>query len=210
MMHILIADDHAIVREGLKQILLEINPDSTIVEVSTGEEAFNLIKSSTYHLIILDVSMPGMTGLDILKAMNERNISAPVLVLSMHPQEQYAIRAMRLGASGYLSKDSAYEELGAAVQKVLSGGKYISSVIAEKLALSFEGEEEKQKHELLSEREFQIMCLLARGLTVTEVGKQLFISEKTVSTHRTRLLEKMGLKRNADLTLYAIRKNLIS
>lgn len=209
-MKILIADDHTIVREGLKQILLEVDPSSIIFEARTGEEAFALIKSDPFNLIILDISMPGLSGLDILKGMNDRGIKAPVLVLSVHPQEQYAIRALRMGASGYLSKDSAYEELTIAVQKIISGGKYISSVIAEKLAFSVDGEDTMQPHELLSEREFQIMCLLAEGNSVGEIGERLCISEKTVSTHRSRLLEKMGLKRNTDLTLYAIRKNLIS
>jgi len=209
-MEILVADDHSIVREGLKQVLLGIDPSAVIHEASTGEKAFDMIKSGHFDLIILDVSMPGLSGLDILKAMNDRGIKAPVLVLSVHPQEQYAVRSLRLGASGYLSKDSAYEELAAAMQKILSGGKYISSAVAERLALAVEGHELEQPHERLSEREFQIMCLLARGIPVNEIGHQLYISEKTVSTHRTRLLEKMGMKRNAELTLYAIRKNLIS
>lgn len=208
-MDVLIADDHMVVREGLKQVLLELDPMACVYEAGRGDDAFERIKTTRFDLIILDISMPGMSGFEILQRMKDRVIKSPVLVLSVHPQEQYAIRALHLGASGYLTKDTLFEELVAAVHKIAAGGKYISVALVEKLAFSIHGESDKQPHELLSDREFQIMCLLAKGISVTEIGKKLFISDKTVSTHRTRLLGKMGMKKNAELTLYAIKNKLI-
>jgi len=208
-MVVLIADDHMVVREGLRQILLELDPLAKIYETVNGVDAFEKIKSTRFDLIILDISMPGMSGLDILQRMRDRFIKAPVLVLSVHPQEQYAIRALRLGASGYLSKDTLFEELVTAVHKIATGGRYISMAFAEKVLFSDQEKGNKEPHQLLSDREFQVFCMLAQGDTVSEIGKQLCISEKTVSTHRTRVCEKMGMKRNAELTLYAIKNNLI-
>jgi two-component system invasion response regulator UvrY len=208
-MRILIADDHSVVREGLKLILTSLNKISHIEEAANGKEAYEKIQACHYDFIILDISMPGLTGLEILQLLKNRGEKANVLILSVHPQEQYAIRALRLGASGYLSKDSASDELALAINKISAGGRYISSIIAEKLAFDFNDNDAIALHEKLSEREFQVMCLLAKGVSVSDTGKTLFISEKTVSTHRTRLLEKMGMKKNAELTLYAIKNNLL-
>ena len=207
-MKILIADDHAIFREGVKQILKSLPGITLIDEASEGNEALLKIKKGDYDLVILDISMPGMSGLDILYNMGNRKINTPVLILSFYPQEQYAIRAFDLGASGYLSKDSAYEELVTAIQKIAAGGKYISAVFAEKLFFTKQEQMPQQPHESLSYREFQVMIMLAKGKTVLEIAKELFISDKTVSTHRSRIMEKMDLKKNADLTFYAIRHNL--
>lgn len=208
-MNILIADDHAIVREGVKQIVRGLPEVKLIEEVSDGIEAFSKICSTPYDVVILDISMPGMTGLDILQRMKDRNITARVLIFSFYPQEQYAIRAFKLGASGYLSKDSAFEELAAAIRKIAAGGRYVSAALAERLIFHDLEHDEKLPHEALSEREFQIMMMLARGKSVTEISHSLYLSDKTVSTYRTRLLEKMNLKTNADLTMYTIKNKLI-
>jgi two-component system invasion response regulator UvrY len=208
-MKILIADDHAIVREGVKQILRTL-PEITLVdEVSDGNEALQMIKDVGYDLVILDISMPGLSGLDILQSINHRKIDTRVLMLSFHPQEQYAVRAFKLGAAGYLSKDSAFEELALAIRKIAAGGKYVSSAYAEKLFFSDSEPGGDFLHDTLSEREFQVMVMLAKGKTVLEIAREIFISDKTVSTYRSRIMEKMGMKKNADLTLYAIKHNLI-
>jgi two-component system invasion response regulator UvrY len=208
-MKILIADDHSIVREGLKQHVKAIDEVKLIDEASEGKEAWTKIKDGGYDLVILDISMPGMSGLDVLQKIKESDLQTHVLILSIHPQEQYAVHAFKLGASGYLTKDSAFEELTIAIKKIISGGRYIASAFAEKLAFKGFDSSEKLLHEKLSEREFQVMIMLAKGKSVTEIAKEIFISGKTVSTYRTRILEKMGMKRNAELTIYAIKNNLI-
>ena len=208
-MKILIADDHAIVREGVKQIVRSLPEVTVIEEAWEGYQALEKIIADGYDLVILDISMPGLSGLDILQNLKHRNLKTNVLILSLYPQEQYAIRAFKLGASGYLSKNSAYEELKEAIKRIASGGKYISSVIAEKLLFTDPAKANMIPHETLSEREFQIMLMLARGKTVTEIANDIFISDKTVTTYRARIMAKMGLKKNADLTLYAIKNNLI-
>ncbi len=208
-MKVLIADDHAIVREGVKQILKTLPEVKLIEEVSDGQQAFAKICETLYDIVILDISMPEMSGLDVLQRMKDRNITTKVLIFSFYPQEQYAIRAFKLGASGYLSKDSAFEELALAIRKITAGGKYISIALAEKLIFQDAGMEGKQPHEALSEREFQIMIQLAKGKSVTEIAHALYISDKTVSTYKMRVLEKMDLKTNADLTMYAIKNKLI-
>jgi DNA-binding NarL/FixJ family response regulator len=208
-MKVLIADDHSVVREGLKLILNKIDKVSAVEEAQDGHEALDKIEKNSYDLVILDISMPGVNGLDILQTMKNKKKKAHVLILSVHPQEQYAIRALRLGASGYLSKNSVYEELVSAIQKVTAGGKYISSALAEKIVFEKKGDLDKTPHEKLSEREFQIMCMIAKGKSLIEIAHELFISDKTVSTYRTRILEKMGMKKNAELTLYAIKNSLI-
>jgi len=208
-MKILIADDHSVVREGLKIILKGLNLACIIDEAKDGKEALDKIITGGYDFIIMDISMPILSGLDVLQTLKNKNQKEKILILSMHPQEQYAIRVLRLGASGYLSKESASEELVLAINKISAGGKYISSEIAEKLVFSFNDLPGTSLHEHLSEREFQIMLLLAKGISLTEIGKQLFISDKTVSTYRFRLMEKMGMKKNAELTLYAIKNNMI-
>jgi DNA-binding NarL/FixJ family response regulator len=208
-MKILIADDHSIVREGLKQYVKTLDEVKLIDEAVDGNEAWTKIKDGRYDLVILDVSMPGMSGLDVLRKIKEKNLQTRVLILSVHPQEQYAIQAFKMGASGYLSKDSAFEELTLAIKKIASGGRYIASAFAEKLAFNGYDSDTRKLHEKLSEREFQVMVMLAKGKSVTEIAKEIFISDKTVSTYRVRLLEKMGMKKNAELTMYAIKNNLI-
>jgi DNA-binding NarL/FixJ family response regulator len=208
-MKILIADDHAIVREGVKQIVRGLPEVTLIEEVSDGNEAFAKICSTIYDVVILDISMPGMSGLDILQRMKDRNIQARVLMFSFYPQEQYAIRAFKLGASGYLSKDSAFEELATAIRKIAAGGRYVSAALAERLLFQDIDPAGRLPHEALSEREFQIMIQLAQGHSVTEIAHALFLSDKTVSTYRARLLEKLGLRTNADLTMYALKNKLI-
>jgi len=208
-MKILIADDHSIVREGLKQYVKTLDEVKLIDEAVNGNEAWSKIKDGDYDLVILDVSMPGLSGLDVLQKIKERNLKTPVLILSVHPQEQYAIHAFNLGASGYISKDSAFEELTLAIKKIASGGRYIGSAFAEKLAFNGYDSDTHALHEKLSEREFQVMVMLAKGKSVTEISKEIFISDKTVSTYRARILEKMGMKKNAELTMYAIKNNLI-
>jgi two-component system invasion response regulator UvrY len=208
-MNILIADDHSIVREGLKQYIKTLDNVNLIEEAANGNEAWSKIKDGNYDLVILDVSMPEMSGLDVLRKIKEKNLGTRGLVLSVYPQEQYAIQAFRLGAYGYLSKETAFEELSLAIKKILSGGRYISSDFAEKLAFNDFDNDLRPIHEKLSDREYQVMILLAKGKSVTEISNEIFISDKTVSTYRSRILEKMGMKKNAELIMYAIKHNLI-
>ena len=208
-MKILIADDHAIVREGLKQIVKSLPEITTIEEAENGIEALSKIKKGNYDIVILDNTMPGMTGLDILQNLKISDFKANVLMLSVHPQEQYAIRAFKLGACGYITKDCAYDELAIAIKKIVSGGKYIAKSFAEKFVFDQNNSTEKNPHEKLSEREFQVMIMLASGKSVTEIAKIIILSDKTISTYRSRILEKMGLTKNAELTLYAIKNSLI-
>jgi len=208
-MKILIADDHQVVIEGLKMITEKATSCSLIDEATNGTDAFNKIINNDYNLVILDISMPGKTGLDILKELKDKNKKTPVLVLSVHPQEQYAVRAFKLGASGYLCKNSMYEELAIAIRKILAGGRYITPALAEKIVFDDNYALNRAPHEKLSEREFQIMCMIAIGKSVTDIAEDLFISDKTVSTHRSRILEKMGMKTNAQIMSYAIKNNLV-
>lgn len=208
-MNVLIADDHSIVREGLKQIVMKMDEVSNVEEARDGHEALNKIEQSNYDLVILDISMPGLSGLDILKTIKDREEKENVLILSVHPQEQYAIRAFNLGASGYLCKYSVTEELAVAIKKIAGGGRYITPVLAEKIIFDEKNGISKLPHEKLSQREFQIMCMLAKGRSVKEIARELFLSDKTISTYRTRVLEKTGLKNNAELTHYAIKNDLI-
>jgi two-component system, NarL family, invasion response regulator UvrY len=206
---ILIADDHTIVREGLKQILAE-TPDMVVVdEASNGQEVLDKALKNEHDVILLDISMPGRSGLDILKQLKTERPKTAVLVLSMYSEEQYALRALKAGASGYLTKESAPDRLIEAIRKVSEGRKYISASVAEKLAFNLELGEEKPPHENLSDREYQVMCMIASGKTVKEIAEELALSVKTISTYRTRILEKTGLKNNAALTHYAMQKRLV-
>jgi two-component system invasion response regulator UvrY len=210
MTRILIADDHAIFREGLKQILEDV-PDMIVTDdVSRGQEVLDKIAKKDYDILLLDIAMPGLNGLETLKLLKGKKPKMRVLVLSMYPEEQYAVRAIKAGAAGYITKGSASEELLEAIRKVSRGGKYISSSIADKLLSDFEREPEQQPHERLSDREYQILCMIARGSTVSEIAHELFLSVKTVSTHRGHILQKMRMKNNAELTNYAIKNNLVS
>lgn len=208
-MKILIADDHAIVREGVKLIVKTLPEVKQIDEASDGKEALSKMVQTKYDLAILDISMPEITGLDLLQQLKFHNIDTRILMLSFHPQEQYAVRAFKLGASGYLSKDSAFDEMAMAIRKIAAGGKYVSAAFAEKLLFNEVSNTNQQLHESLSDREFQVMIMLAKGRSVTEIAAEIFISDKTVATYRTRIMEKMQMKKNAELTIYALRNKLI-
>jgi DNA-binding NarL/FixJ family response regulator len=209
MLKILIADDHAIVRQGLKQIVTE-TPDMIVAgEASNGQELLSKIQENDYDVVVLDITMPGRDGIDVLKQLRSERPELPILMLSIHPEEQYALRALKAGASGYLTKESAPDELVVAIRKVSRGGKYISSSLAEKLAFELEVGREQAPHETLSDREYHVMCLIASGKTVMEIAQELSLSEKTISTYRSRILEKMKMKNNAELTYYAIKNQLV-
>ncbi len=208
-MKILICDDHKIVREGLRQILGRLSEITLIGEAGNGDEAIDLLKKDDYNILLLDISLPDKNGLEVLQIVKERWPAINVLMLSMLPQEQYAIRALKMGASGYLTKDTASEELLLAVKKVSEGGKYISSSLAEGLALNLEKENYAMKHNILSGREFEILIKIANGKSLQEIGNELFISVKTVSTYRSRIMEKMELSRNTELTRYCMENKLI-
>jgi two-component system invasion response regulator UvrY len=210
MIKILIADDHTVVREGLKQIVAETSDMVVSDEASNGHEVLNKALSSDYDVIVLDITMPGIHGLDVLKQIKSQRPALPVLVLSMHPEEQYAVRVIKAGAAGYLTKESASEELITAIRKVSSGRKYITSSLAEKIASDLETDAEKLPHEFLSDREYQVMCMIAEGKTVKEIADELYLSVKTISTYRSRILEKTGMKTNAELTRYALQNSLIT
>ncbi len=210
MTRILIADDHAIFREGLRQILEDV-PDLVVAdEASGGQEVLDKVSKNDYDLLVLDIAMPGLNGLDTLKLLKTQKPKLRVLVLSMYPEEQYAVRAIKAGAAGYITKVSASEELIDAIRKISKGGRYISASIAERLLFDLEPEAERPVHEKLSDREYQILCMIAMGKTVSEIAGELFLSVKTVSTHRVHILEKMKMKSNAELTNYTIKHNLIS
>ncbi len=207
-MNILIADDHAVVRRGLRDILSEALPGTHFVEASTGDEVISHLAKSKIGLAVLDINMPGRSGLDVLKDIKHSNPRLPVIILSCQPEEQYAVRCLRAGAAAYINKDSATEELALAAQKILSGGRYVSAGVADSLLANLDGTE-KPPHELLSDREFEVMRMIASGLSLTSIGDQLHVSVKTISTYRARIMEKMQMESNAELTRYALRHNLI-
>jgi len=209
MINILIADDHTIVRKGLKQILAETQDMVVTGEASNGFEVMEKVKNNHYDVLLLDISMPGKSGLDILRELKTESPKLPVLVLSMYPEEQYAVRVLRAGASGYLTKESAPDELVVALRKVAQGKKYVSPSLAEKLAVDLEVDASKPVHEMLSDREYQVLCMIASGKTVGEIAEKLSLSAKTISTYRARILEKMNMKNNAELTHYAIQSKLV-
>ncbi len=209
MLRILIADDHSVVRKGLRQILLEEFPTAHIEDVPDAEEMINKVMNAQWDVIVSDMSMPGRSGLDALQQIKQIYPELPVLILSIHPEEHYALRVLKAGASGYLSKGSASDELVKAVQTVLLGKKYISASVAEKLASSFSSDSAKPVHELLSDREFDVMKLLAAGKSVSDIADILSLSVTTISTYRARIMTKMNLKTNSDLTKYAIESNLL-
>jgi DNA-binding NarL/FixJ family response regulator len=208
MLKILIADDHEIIRKGLKTILADASDIIIVDEASNGQEALNKIKKNNYNMVVLDISMPGKGGLDVLKQIKSENLNLPVLVLSMHSEEQYARRVLKAGASGYMTKSTATEELLNAIYKVARGGKYISSTLAEELALNIETDSTKPLHAKLSDREYQVMIRIAAGKTIKEIAGELCLSPKTITTYRTRILEKMKMKNNSRLIFYAIENNL--
>lgn len=209
MLRFLIADDHTVVRKGLRQILQDEFPTAEIDEVPNAEELIKKVMNEHWDVVVSDLSMPGRSGLDALQQIKISHPELPVLILSIHPEEQYALRALKSGASGYLSKDTAPDELVRAVQKSLLGKKYISQAIAEKLADSFSSDAELYPHESLSDREFDVMKQLANGKSVSDIAEILSLSVTTVSTYRARVMVKMNLKSNSDLTKYALENKLI-
>jgi two-component system invasion response regulator UvrY len=210
MIKVLIADDHTVVRQGLKQILSEDPQLSVVGEAVDGNEVLKALETLKVDALVLDITMPGRNGLDVLKEVKRKWPALPVLVLSMHPEDQFAIRILRAGAAGYITKESAPEELVGALRKVCSGGKYVSPQLAEKLAVFIGDQTTRPPHEKLSDREFEVLRMLALGKTVTEVAEELLLSVKTVSTYRSRVLEKMKMTSNADLTRYALQNELIT
>jgi DNA-binding NarL/FixJ family response regulator len=208
-MKVLVADDHAMVREGLKRILTQDEGIQVVAEAEDGSAALDRAREVDLDVVVLDMSMPGRGGLETLQELKRLWPSLGVLVLSMHPEDQYAVRVLREGADGYLSKESAAEELISALRKIHGGGKYVSPTLAERLAQTVERGFAGPPHEQLSTREFQVMVLIAQGRTVSEIGDELHLSVKTISTYRSRILEKMGMKNNAELMHYAIEEGIV-
>jgi len=209
MIHILIADDHSIVRRGLKEILLEEFPDASICEVNDGNELLREARIKDWNIVISDLSMPGRNGLETLKQLKEEFPRLPVLILSMHAENHYAIRSLRAGAAEYLTKQSASDELVNAVRKILEGRRYISEAVAEKMAENLDHETAGELYESLSDREFDVLKLIASGKTISEIADKLSLSLTTVSTYRSRILLKTKMKTNAELTHYAIENKLV-
>jgi len=210
MIRILVADDHAIVRRGLRQIVADESDMEVVGEAQTTQEILDLARQEEWDVIVLNISMPGRGGFEALKALKQTHSKRPVLVLSMYPEDQFAVRAFRAGAAGYMTKESAPEELVQAIRKVVRGGKYVSPSLAEKLAAELGEDAERPPHEGLSEREYHVLCLLASGKTVTQIAAEMSLSVKTISTYRVRLLEKMRMKTNAEVTRYAIEHRLVA
>lgn len=208
MLKVLIADDHEVVQKGLRQILTDEFGETHFGEARTTSEALELVRKQNWDIVVLDISMPGRSGLDLLKEVKQNYPKLPVLVLSVHPEDQYALRALKAGASGYLTKDSASDELVNAVKQLCRGRKYVSRTLAEKLAVAV-GEEEKSGPESLSDREFQVLQMIASGKTASEIADELSLSVKTISTYRARILEKLQLKTNAQLIHYAVQQGLV-
>lgn len=209
MLNILIADDHSVVRRGLKQIILEEFPTANIDEATDADMLFKKVMKGEWDVVISDLSMPGRSGLEALQQIKLHNPKVPVLILSVHAEEHYAIRVLKAGASGYLNKESAPDELIKAIHRVLMGKKYITPSIAERLASGLDKNSEKAPHEILSDREFEVLKFIAAGRSVSDIAELLSLSVTTVSTFRARIMTKMNLKTNADLTLYAIEHKLI-
>jgi DNA-binding NarL/FixJ family response regulator len=209
MIRVLIADDHAVVRAGLKQILSGIADLQVVAEAASGNETIGAVRADRFDVIVLDMSMPGRSGLDLIRQVKEEQPQARVLVLSMHQEDQYAVRALKAGASGYLNKDSAPEMLVGAIRKVASGGAFISPAIAEQLAQGVIRSDERPLHTLLSDREFEVFQSLASGESVSAIADKLALSVKTVSTHKTRIMQKMNMQSATDLIRYALQHGLI-
>ncbi len=209
MTRILLVDDFAVVREGLKQILAESIPGATFGEAATGEEALAKAMAGAWDLVILDMSLPGRSGIEVLKELRQVHPRLPVLVLSMHPEEQFAVRALKAGAVGYVTKRTVAGHIAAAVRKVLAGGKYVSASLAEKLVGDL-NVGSRALHERLSDREFQVFRMLSMAKTVKQISEELSLSRQTVSTYRRRILEKMGLTTNDELTEYALQNGLLT
>lgn len=210
MIKILIIDDHEVVRDGVKKIFEEQPGAAAFGEAGTAQEALRLAREEEWDVSILDLSLGDRSGLEVLKELKQIRPRLPVLILSMHSEEQYARRAFRAGAAGYVTKDTPRAELAKAIDKVMKGGKYVTASLAEKLVFSFDRNFQLSPHETLSDREFQVMRLIASGKTVGEIAELLSLSTKTISTYRARILEKMEMKNNAELTYYAIHNHLVT
>ncbi|HVN70555.1 MAG TPA: response regulator transcription factor [Desulfomonilia bacterium] len=209
MIRVLVADDHPIVREGVKQILSETSDIVVAHEASTGHEAIDSVWKNEYDVVLLDISMPGRDGLETLRDLKNIKPKTPVLILSIYPEEHYAVRVLRGGASGYVTKSSAPDELISAIRKVASGGRYISPTLAERLTYELDRDLSRPLHESLSDREYQVMRMIASGKAIKEIASDLCLSIKTVSTYRSRIFEKLGIGNNAALVLYAVQNKLI-
>ncbi len=209
MINVLVVDDHSIIRKGIKQ-LFEDTPDIRVTgDAETGAEALALLRENRYHVVLLDISMPGENGLDVLKKIRDHHAEIPVVILSMYPEDQYAIRSLKSGAAGYLNKQGSLTQLTAAVRQVASGKKFISPETAMQLAENLTQRQNDLPHQLLSNREYQTLCLIASGKRLSEIAQIMSLSAKTVSVYRARLLEKMNLKTNAELVHYAITHRLV-
>jgi DNA-binding NarL/FixJ family response regulator len=209
-MKILITDDHTVVRQGLKLILADRFKKSVFGEARNAHEALTRAAKEKWDVMILDITMPGRSGLEVLREIKRLRPKLPVLVLSMHPEDQFAVRLLKAGAAGYLTKESAGDELVGAIEKVVAGGRYISPALAERMASYLDIDVQKPPHERLSDREFLILRMIGSGRTVSQIAKELSLSVKTISTYRARLLEKMDMKTNAEVTHYAIQNQLVN
>jgi len=209
MIRAIVADDHAVVRRGLRELLSESREVAVIGEAGTARETLDQVRSGKWDVLVLDINLPDGSGLDVLRQVKQEYPQLPVLMLTIYAEEQFAVRALRAGAAGYLTKESAPEELVDAIRKVVHGGRYISPALAERLAMLADPQAERQPHETLSDREFQVFRTLASGRTVSQVADLLHLSVKTISTYRARVLEKMGLQTNAELTMYAVRNGIV-
>lgn len=210
MIRLLIADDHTIMREGLKRILEGIEDIQVIGEAVDGHDTLNKVRSESFDVLLLDLSMPGRSGVDLIHQIRDEFPKLPILILTMHEEDQYAVRAIRAGANGYLTKESAGTQLVSALRKVASGRPYISMEVAEQLALSAMPSRGELSHSILSDREFEVFCHLAKGKSITEIGDMLHLSVKTVSTHKTRIMQKMELQSLSELVQYAVAHHLLS
>ena len=209
MIRVLVADDHAVVRRGVVQILAESPHIVVAGEASCGSEVLRAVRENDYDIVLLDIAMPGGSGLEVLKELQSLKPDVQVLILSMYPEKQYALRALKAGAAGYLTKDSAPDELIEAIERISQGNKYITRSLAQEMASELGGKAGKELHETLSDREYQVMRLLASGKSVSEIATQLSLSVKTVSTYRTRILEKLDLKTTAEIMHYALARGLV-
>lgn len=208
MTRVLIADDHAIIREGLKRILEAAGDLDVVAEAGTGPEALDLARASRPDVVLLDVSMPGRDGLETAKDLKRQNPKVRILMLTVHPEDLFAVRCLKEGADGYMTKDAAPDQLVQAIRRLQRGGKYVSANLAERLAFQLDGELERPAHEDLSDREFEVLRRIGAGKTVGEIAAELNLSVKTISTYRARILEKMNLKNNAEIIRYAVEKGL--
>ena len=208
-LRVMIADDHAIVRQGLRQILSDTKDMEVAGEACNGVEALQMSREGVWDVVLMDVSMPDRNGIDALKLLKKEQPRLPVLILSMYPEDQYAIRALKAGAAGYLNKQSAPDQLVTAIRQVASGKKYVSASLAMELAEAIGEDSDRPLHEKLSDREYQTLCMIASGKTLTQIAEELNLSVKTVSVYRARLLEKMRLRNNAELTHYGLKFGLV-